>query len=129
MYRGSLTSYVLMEYERFLANLAEPYPDDYEEDNKMHIDHIMPQSAEESWRAAFPDFEKVLHTLPNLVIMGAVTNQRKSDKTWPETQTFFTQGSRILSVNEVLNIPSWNTQEMTNRATRLQRWATERWPR
>ena len=129
MYRGSLTSYVLMEYERFLANSAEPYPDNYEEDNKMHIDHIMPQSAEESWRAAFPDFEKVLHTLPNLVIMGAVTNQRKSDKTWPETQTFFTQGSRILSVNEVLNIPSWNTQEMTNRATRLKRWASERWPR
>jgi hypothetical protein len=95
----------------------------------MHIDHIMPQSAEDTWRNAFQDSEKLLHALPNLVIMGAVTNQRKSDKTWAETRAFFAQGSRLLSINEIINLPSWDSQSMASRANKLKNWALSRWPR
>ena len=131
MYRGSLTRYVLMEYERDLASPTDPYAGDYEEDeaNKMHIDHIMPQSADSSWRKSFPEFDKHMHTLPNLVIMSAATNERKSDKTWAETLQFLQNGSRVLSVNELLKIKEWNQEAMTNRMETLQKWATNRWKR
>lgn len=129
MYRGSLTAYVLMEYERSLAEPTDPYADEYEESNRMHIDHIMPQSADDSWRKSVSEFEKQMHTLPNLVIMGAVTNQRKSDKTWAETKAFLSQGSKILSVSQLLKLPDWNQDEMSKRMAVLQNWATEHWQR
>jgi hypothetical protein len=95
----------------------------------MHIDHIMPQSADSSWRKSFPEFDKHMHTLPNLVIMSAATNERKSDKTWTETLEFLPKGSRFFSVNELLKIKEWNQEAMAKRMEALQIWATKHWKR
>ncbi|MEB3211022.1 MAG: DUF262 domain-containing HNH endonuclease family protein [Leptolyngbyaceae bacterium] len=133
MYKGSLTAYVLMEYERSLAEPTMPYADEYDErrdpDEKMHIDHIMPQSADEQWRAAFPEYEKFIHRLGNLVIMQETANERKSNMSWIETKRFLGAGTRVMSVNQLVKLERWDQSEMQRRTDNLCKWALNRWKR
>ena len=104
------------------------------EDNKLQIEHIMPQNPNlsQEWRDALgPNYKEIqknyLHTIGNLTLTGC--NPELSDKPFPEKRDMkcgYKHSAIRLNVY-LQDLETWNENEIKKRALHLSNEAYKIW--
>ncbi|WP_401730607.1 DUF262 domain-containing protein [Stenotrophomonas muris] len=126
MYSRKVRNYGMLELERRYTrgDLLSTFP-------PMTADHILPQSAKESWRDHFTqaEMDRWKDTWANLVPLSGKANAEKGTRSWTETQkmlrleTIFSTTKHVLDKYDV-----WNASSLQQRSNELVDWALKRWP-
>lgn len=137
-FTGALVHFNLYEsaYARAILDALEQALEPKEQvdlsDAKLiQIEHIMPQSITDAWRAELGDdyarvHEEWLHTLGNLTLTGY--NPSLLNNPFTDKRIAF-KSSNIALTREVAQRDSWNHQAIAERGQRLAERAADLWPR
>lgn len=116
---GNVCKYILSMLENGLTSLKEHV----DIDDKITIEHIMPQNDNPEWRAEiganYNDVvSRCLNTLGNLTLTGY--NSELSDKSFKEKIKMYSANSKFIYLNQdVVNNDYWDEDRIKERANRL----------
>ncbi|MBD2354360.1 DUF262 domain-containing protein [Tolypothrix sp. FACHB-123] len=115
-----------------LESLAENLSKEQVKTENLTIEHIMPQTLTDEWRAmlganANEQHEKWLHTLGNLTLTAY--NPELSNKPFTEKLTYLSEKSSFALNQYFRNIIAWNVAEIQRRGHHLSEIAVQVWPR
>lgn len=114
--------YIFRKMHSFLSETSEVVLDN----NKVHIEHIMPQNGE-LWTDITPDdHEALLWRLGNLALLDASLNQEMQNKPFSEKKGFF-EKSEIKPNGEISNKAQWGRNEIEERQMQLACYALKIW--
>lgn len=127
LYRRTICSYVLREYELGLVGGDPPPPT-----VGTTADHVLPQKLNDDWKKVFSPEEhnQVVDTWANLVPLSGKVNSEKQRRNWEdvkaifETETYFRTTKRLAKDHE-----TWTSDNVRERADQLAAWALKRWPK
>ncbi len=99
-------------------------------DEKLSIEHIMPQTLTDEWKEMLgPEYKRIhdtyLHSLGNLTLTGF--NEPMGNKSFKEKQERGFKNSGIFMNQYLLEKDEWNEQEINIRAQKLSKLALEIW--
>jgi hypothetical protein len=124
LYDRNICNYVLWEYE--LAAKG-----DSPQNQTVTVEHILPQSLSDEWRASFSDEEhRRLHqTWANLVPLSEPMNPSVGQQPYDQKRRIYQQSMFATPKEVAARFERWTPVELKERATALVGWATKRWPR
>lgn len=98
--------------------------------SELSIEHIMPQTLTDAWRAALGedaerDHQQLLHTLGNLTLTGY--NSELSNSPFTQKQRHYAESHVGLNV-ELATAPAWDAAAIRERGGRLAQQVVARWP-
>ena len=95
--------------------------------NKIHIEHIMPQS-KTHWSQIDDDtHKKYLNTIGNLTLLGSKLNVEASNKTFVEKRDSYYSQSEITITKSLCDYDDWNSSQIIHRAEELLDEAEKFW--
>ena len=100
---------------------------------KITIEHIMPQKLTREWRNALgPDADEIharwLHTLGNLTLALNARNSKMSDKPFLEKKTVLEKSNFALN-SSLKDLDEWNAETIERRGRKLAELAAKHWTR
>ena len=109
---------------------------------KLHIEHIMPQSWEEQWPISDRTYDasmenekieyrnQLIHNIGNLTLVNSKLNQTMSNSAWSKKRDELKKHSMLYLNRELLEIAQfcWNEELIASRAENLHRLAVKTWP-
>jgi hypothetical protein len=115
-----------------LESLAENLSKEQLKTENLTVEHIMPQTLTDEWRAmlganANEQHEKWLHTLGNLTLTAY--NPELSNKPFAEKLTYLSEKSSFALNQYFRHISAWNASEIQRRGQYLSEIAVQVWPR
>ena len=126
IYTRRILRYLVMERERSFTDgdVLKAFPD-------ITIDHVLPQQPEGEWLEIFKEIEreKWTDTWANLVPLSQKANSEKGRGSWKETREKLGNETVFATTKHLYDeFDDWNPATLETRATRLSKWAIERWP-
>ncbi|BAZ53579.1 hypothetical protein NIES4103_62590 [Nostoc sp. NIES-4103] len=115
-----------------LESLAENSSKEQVKTENLTVEHIMPQTLTDEWRAmlgvnANEQHEKWLHTLGNLTLTAY--NAELSNKPFTEKLIYLSEKSSFALNQYFRNVSAWNAYEIQRRGQHLGEIAVQVWPR
>ncbi|WP_255527357.1 MULTISPECIES: HNH endonuclease family protein [Trichocoleus] len=115
-----------------LESLAENLSKEQIKTESLSVEHIMPQTLTDEWRAmlganANEQYEKWLHTLGNLTLTAY--NPELSNKPFAEKLEYLSEKSSFALNQYFRNVNAWNASEIQRRGHKLAEIAVQVWPR
>ncbi|MCF4968747.1 HNH endonuclease family protein [Nostoc sp. CMAA1605] len=115
-----------------LESLAENLSKEQVKIDNLTVEHIMPQTLTDEWRAmlganANEQHERWLHTLGNLTLTAY--NPELSNKPFAEKLTYLSEKSSFALNQYFRYISAWNASEIQQRGKHLSEIAVQVWPR
>jgi uncharacterized protein with ParB-like and HNH nuclease domain len=96
----------------------------------VHIEHIMPITPNETWRAGLgarvEEHEGYVNRWGNLTLLGGRKNGRASNKPFQEKKAVYA-GSSILLTRQLAELPDWNLEQIDERQRTLGQMAEKVW--
>ena len=126
LYGRKLSPYILIEYERSLRG-GDPVPD-----IPPTIDHVMPQTLNESWKKVIneKDHKRLKDVWANLVPLSQQANSEKGQASWAEVREFFRTETVFKTTKRLAEENAgWDAAAISKRSEQLVKWAVERWPK
>jgi hypothetical protein len=94
--------------------------------DRVHIEHIYPQSPREGERWA--EHERYLTRFGNLTLLGRRLNEQIKNANFAEKKLQAYQGTRLAITEELLQYPAWSPESVVNRQSELCKRAQIVWP-
>ncbi|MBD1857845.1 DUF262 domain-containing protein [Leptolyngbya boryana CZ1] len=115
-----------------LESLAENLSKEQVKTDNFTVEHIMPQTLTDEWRAmlganANEQHERWLHTLGNLTLTAY--NSELSNKPFADKLTYLAEKSSFALNHYFRSVNAWNASEIQRRGQYLSEIAIQVWPR
>ncbi len=94
--------------------------------DRVHIEHIYPQSPKEGER--WEDHDRYLTRLGNLTLLGRRLNEQIKNSNFEIKKQQAYQNTRLALTEAVLQFESWSTETVVSRQSELCQRAQEVWP-
>jgi uncharacterized protein with ParB-like and HNH nuclease domain len=129
--------YFLYRYEEHLAREGDGSISDevwvqvWNSSPTRTIEHIHPQTLNESWRGKFgakKEFiERQSQRLGNLILLPPGVNSQAGNKSFEQKKIIYQRNRHLKLVDEVLEKDDWDHKAMLAREERLIAWAAKEW--
>ena len=102
-----------------------PHPTFIPINNKLHLEHILPQTPTEYWKNIFSEEERGLWTnsLANLTLLSMRKNIQAQNYSFDKKKEAYSNADNVVSsfdiTKTILNSEKWNTTELNQRKTIL----------
>jgi len=123
LYSANVTRFLLLELDK---SQGGDVPSD-----SPWIEHILPQSPDDSWRDLFADRERkeLTDTLANLIPLSEQMNSSLGNKGYAVKRERYAEDAMYKSARVLASqFDSWTPELLRNRARQLSDWAVRRWP-
>lgn len=119
--------YLLEEIEKkYHTEELQPAPS-----SRVHIEHIMPKSRNESWKQCTDDknidFEEYVSRIGNLTLLGRKLNIGASNKSFPEKKEEYYSASEFNITRRIVDYEEWDESTIEDRQEKLLKDALEIW--
>jgi hypothetical protein len=94
--------------------------------DRVHIEHIYPQSPKEGER--WVEHERYVTRFGNLTLLGRRLNEQIKNAGFEEKKQQAYQNTRLAITEALLNYASWSAEMVVNRQTELCQLAQHVWP-
>jgi hypothetical protein len=129
--------YFLYRYEEHLARKyggsisEEVWEQVWHTSPTKTIEHIHPQTPNESWRGKFgtkKDFvERQSQRLGNLMLLPPGVNSMASNKSFEQKKEIYKKHRNLKLIDEVIEKADWDSETLKEREERLIAWAEKEW--
>lgn len=123
LYKATITSYVILEYDR---NLSGDTPND-----PPWIEHVLPQTLNKDWSQLFDrkQHETLKDCIANLVPLSSEMNRSLGNRKYAEKRQRYSRESMFQSTRDFAErFRVWNPKNLQKRADEFANWACQRWP-
>lgn len=117
-----IVRYIFRKIHSYLSATSEVVLDN----NKVHIEHIMPQEGSLWTNISKEVHDNCLWRLGNLALLDAALNREQQNKPFDEKKKFFAK-SEIKPNLEIAAQPSWGENEINERQIQLANYALQIW--
>lgn len=121
--KKKLVRYILMRLEEDISKRRDD--DDYED--KFSIEHILPESPDNSWMQDFsePQIEELVYRIGNLTLLEPRFNRQIGNSSYETKQRMYQQSVYQLTQN--IEAEEWTPDTLANRQRQLAKRATHIW--
>jgi len=119
----------------FEQHLRTPLGESFRENEKLSVEHVMPEKWEEHWPVGGPEDshelrEARLHTLGNLTLTTTPLNIDMSNNPWGDKKGKLEEHSTLKLNKDLLQHADneWSVRTIDERAERMAQWAESLWP-
>ncbi len=129
MWKGSNSAtdkFIIRYVFRKIHDKLSPTSEVVLDNNKVHIEHIMPQEGTLWTDVSKEEHDSNLWRLGNLALLDATLNREQQNKPFTDKKNFFAQSA--IRPNEDIAIQScWGKKEIESRQAQLAKYALEIW--
>jgi hypothetical protein len=123
-----LARYFLRALELKKQGNPEPEFVPSDEENVINLEHILPESPQDSWNNIDTDIAKAYYKkLGNMVILQAKKNTLIGNSSFDEKKKVLKESTYLLT-SEVAEYSKWEINEINERQKKLAKLAVETWP-
>ncbi|NEP60909.1 MAG: DUF262 domain-containing protein [Symploca sp. SIO2G7] len=121
--KKKLVRYILMRLEGDISGRHDD--EDYED--KFSIEHILPESPDNTWRGEFSEsqIEELVYRLGNLTLLEPKLNRQVGNSSYKTKQATYQQS--VYQLTQAIEAEEWTPNTLANRQRQLARRATNIW--